>query len=390
MASTELAFEYLIGATELAHGTEIDIPTHILNVAGKVTPRKAVYRPADSRQRLDEYARSTFVRKWSETEGAGPLDTLNMPWLLESLVRSGITRVLQGTAIMWHAGHAYGAGTFTVPTVDNNFYYSSSGGTAGAGEPVWPVVVGGTVVDNDITWTCVGAPAYLWTYTPDMDADDLASQTLFWGDPAITVWRSVYHMLDTLTIAGDVGGTGGVTMAFKGGAYFPTEHDPDSVPTARAAPLLVPYEMQLWIDSGVDAIGTTAITGRVVGAEFTIASGVTRKWCATGPAGAVNFQSTGRKKRHAELKLTMELPGTTQYDQWVAHTTLKARLRFSGPVIAETLRHYVQLDIYGPFEALEWGELEGSNRTIQLSILSEMQSTTYDFQVVVQNNRNAL
>lgn len=59
----------------------------------------------------------------------------------------------------WVANAAHVMGDFVVPTVTPTaFQYEATaiagGGLSGASEPTWPVVVGNTVVDNQVTWTC--------------------------------------------------------------------------------------------------------------------------------------------------------------------------------------------------------------------------------------------
>lgn len=56
----------------------------------------------------------------------------------------------------WAASTAYAASSQVLPVTENGLVYQSSGGTSDANEPTWPVEIGGTVVDNDITWTCLG------------------------------------------------------------------------------------------------------------------------------------------------------------------------------------------------------------------------------------------
>lgn len=331
MASFETAFEYLLAAHEAVRGTKIDPPTIYLNMAGKITPKQSVYRPVESRGVLADWHRSKVVRQWSEIDAAGPADVYSLPFLLEQLVKA--------------------PGVIATP----------GGGT------------------NSRTHT----------YAPTMNADNLLSGTYYWGDPNIQAFQSDYMMLDSLVIAADGSGTDGVTQAIKGMGHFPAKDAPDSVPAMRNAPLLAPSDLQLWIDTS-SAIGSTEIIGRIVSAEVTIPSGVTRKWIVSGPTGGQNFGLCGRKRRHAEMKLVFELPDMTQYDLWAAHTSLKVRLRYNGPIIESTLRHYIQVDLYAPFDPMDWGELEGSNRTIALNLLSEYDTNAaaagYDFCVVVQND----
>ena len=63
----------------------------------------------------------------------------------------------------WHQGdlyvvsQAYSEDDYVVPTTGNGFVYQAGGdGTSHSAEPTWPKTVGGTVVDNDITWTNAG------------------------------------------------------------------------------------------------------------------------------------------------------------------------------------------------------------------------------------------
>ena len=298
-------------------------------MAGTINPRVEKFRPDESRGTLAEYYRSATVRKWAEWEGEGPLDTYTLPFLLEGLLKGG--------------------GVITTP----------GGGTT----------------------------TRLHTYAPTMTSDDLLASTLYWGDPSTQIFQASYSMVDEITISADASSTDGITMSAKGQSRFPAQAAPDSVPAMLDAPLLAPADMQVWIDS-TNPIATTEIADRVVSTELTIPSGVVYKWLATGPTGTRDFVHHGRKKRHAELKLVLELADMDEYDLWAAATSLKVRLQFNGPIIEGVLRHFVQFDIYGPFDGPDWGDLEGSNRTIALNILSEYNTAAgYDFCMAVQNDR---
>jgi hypothetical protein len=241
----------------------------------------------------------------------------------------------------------------------------------------------------DVTVPEGATNARLWTFAPDVDKDSLDSFTCFAGDSNVQWFRGVYGFLDELTISADATSTDGASMAITGHTQFPSKAAPNSVPAQLAGPLMHPSGMQLWIDTAT--IGSTAVTGRVLGAEITLPSGVTYKWNAVGPTATLDYQAIGRGRRHAELKLTFELPDTTQYDQWAAATSLMTRLRINGPEIEDGFYHYVQMDIYGPFDSLAWGEHEGTNRTLEVTILSEYNAAAgYDYCMYVQTDRDTL
>lgn len=246
-------------------------------------------------------------------------------------------------------------------------------------------------------WQAATIRNLLWDFAPNMTADDLNSMSIYWGDPNVQAFVSTFCMLNDMTMSADTSGTDGVTLSVSGQGRMAAKTAPGAVPSMLNAPLLMPSAMQLWIDSGANAIGTTAITSRVVSAECTIPSGITYKWLAAGVAGSLDFQAIGRGKRHAELKLVLELPDLTQYDQWAAETSLKVKVRFNGAAInsvggGPTINYYyVDFDIYGPFSDLAWGENEGTNRTLELTIMSEYDTTaTHDWAVHVQSNMATL
>jgi len=448
----EIPFERLLAGLEAVRGTFLANPTRYLNMAGTVAPRKERYRPDESRGTLAEYYRSVDVRRWCEFEGEGGLDVYTLPLLLNSLVAGGIdgSGAVDATLTVDPAG-ANNSILYTAVTggsvgnqisieyvdpsannspldvdVDDNaiivYLATGAGGaitTIGdditaailahplASTMVTAVDAGGddgsevvTAMARDFLTGGTGADittpggavlSRLWTFAPTMDADDLDSMTIYWGDPNVQEFRSAYCMIDEMTISADASGTDGVTISISGQGNFPSKNAPGAVPAMLEGPMLLPSDMQLWIDSGAGAIGTTPITGRVISAEVTIPSGVTRKWLAAGPASTLDFQAIGRTKRHAEMKVAFELPDTTEYDLWTAQTHLKTRLRINGALIEAGFYHYVEFDIYGPFDAMDWGEHEGSNRTLELTIMSEYDDTaTVDWAVKVQSDRDAL
>lgn len=454
----ELAFEYLLAGLEAAGalGTPIDPPTRYLNMAGTVTPQRGIYRPPESRGALAEYYRSKPVRQWSAFEAEGGLDVYVLPILLNAIVKGGVdgtgataaelttdltgvnndlvytavtggsvgnaitveyvdpeaaSQALEidvvGTAIrVWLATDVSEAITTTAddiaaaiaahPVASTLVTVADAAADDGSGvvtEMAATNLSGG--VGTDITTPANGVLTRLWTFEPTMTSDDLRALTLYWGDPNVQAFQTAYNQIDSLTFASDASGEDGVTMAIAGMGQFPAKTAPASVPAMLDAPLMAPGDMQVWIDSGSSAIGTTEIQGRVVSAEVTIPSGVVRKWLAAGPGGDLSFTKHGRGRRHIEARLVLELTDLTQYDLIMAHTSLKTRIRFNGPEIetegGQTFYHYCEVDVYGPADAMEWGENQGTNRTIQMTILSEYDATAgHDFCVRVQSDRETL
>jgi hypothetical protein len=230
-----------------------------------------------------------------------------------------------------------------------------------------------------------GTLSRLWSFPPTMTSDDLKSATLYYGDPNVQIWQAAYCMADELVISADASSTDGATMTLSGIGKFPTEVAEPTLPAQIIGEIMAPGLMQLWLDTS-SAIGSTEITGRVVSTEWTIPTAVVPKYLAKGPTSDKSFTRTGRGKRAAKAKIVFELLDMVQYDLWAAGTTIKARIRINGPEIESGFYHYAQLDIYGPFDALAWGELEGTNRTIELEIESQYDTTAgHDFQVLVQN-----
>lgn len=332
MALAEIAFESITGALEATRGTAIAAPTFFLNMPGTLTPTNELYYPPDNLGTLAEYSRSAVMQQGAELEAEGLLDPTTMHILAAMAVK--------GSAVITTPG-------------------------------------GGTL-------------SRLWTYTPTMTADDLKSATVWWGDPGLTkVFKGAYGMLDELSIASGDAGKDGSTQAIKGWTKFPTTPAAPTYPTRANGPLIVASNLQVWIDA--TTIGTTAVTGRVISAEHTIPTGLVRKWVAQGTGAALDFDHVGRQKRHIETKLVLELADTTQYDLWAAATTLKVRVRHNGPLIEGSLFYYVEVDTYGKMSSLSWGDLEGTNRTLELTILSEYDSGLgADFSLKVQNTATVL
>jgi hypothetical protein len=327
MAGAELAFEVLSGALESVHGTPIAAPTHIFNLLGMITPQNTISRRTQSDGTLSEFRRSAVTRNLATWEGTGDLDVNTLPFLLEMAIK--------------------GAGVITTPG-------------------------GGTTSRNH-------------TYTPTMTSDDLKSATIYWGDPNTQILQSAYSMIDTITISSDTSNTESSTVSVKGTCQFPSKVSAPTQPAMTTPGLIVGQKLSMSIDTTL-AISTTAVTGRVISAEHTISSGVTYKYLAGGPTSNLTYTRHGRKKRHMETKITMELTDFGQYDIFAAGTVAKVRTVHNGPVIEGSIYNSVTVDCYGPLSDLTWTDLEGSNRAVSFTIQSEYDTTlAADFRVIVTN-----
>ena len=328
----EIRFERILVSLETTRGAAEPAPTHQLNLAGKMTPKDTKYRPEDTQGTLIRNYRHVVTHRGMDWQAEGAADVNLIPVIANMAVKP-----------------------VTTPT-------TPSGATL----------------------------ARLWEFVRSVNSDDIKSATMWWGDPTIQIFQSTYTMINEVVIKNDASSDSGATVMVKGAGQFPTQVATPTIPASISWRMLPGQMMQMWIDTS-SAIGTTAVTGRLISVEHTIPTGVTYKHFAEGPTSKLDFSSTGRDWSAAKTKIVLEVPDMTQYDQWAAASTLKCRIRHNGPLIEAGFYYYVEFDIYGPFDALDWGENVGSNRTIQLTIESEYDPTlAADYRLAIQNARTSL
>jgi hypothetical protein len=343
MPSAELPFEVFALALEATRKTPVTPPTHYLPFSGTVKPWRTKYRPGESRGTLAEGYRSKTIHTGCDWSGNGGADPNYAPLIFNTVVKP-----------------------VTTPTTPTS-----------------------------------GILTRLWTFAPTMNADDLKSATLYGGDPNVQIFQAAGCMANTLKIDADASGNDGVTWGIDGNGMFPIRVTAPTFPAQNVGDLLMPGLMQLWIDPQPTAIGTTEITGRFISTSWNIPTGVVYKNYANGPTGGLDYTKTGRMPRHAELTITVELNDLSigvgkEYRQWEVDTLVALRVRLNGSVIETvagplTYYYYIQMDIYGPLDAFDWGDIGGSNRTMSFTIQSEYNSTAgADFLLYAQNQKTTL
>src|SRR5688572_17862287 len=314
----EIAFESIAFVPEATRFTAVTPPTKRLNVAGMISPAEEEYTPDDRMGTYEEAHRTAIMRRWGEWSGEGDADPYLAPAIMEMVVKGGVTP--------------------TTPT------------------------------DGVLT--------RLGTYVPTATADNLDTATMYYTiDPAIRTFKGPGGTIDTLEITSDASGTEATKWSMSGRTQRLEDIATPSLPAAALGPLLIPGNIQVWIDTGT--IGTTLITNRIISATHSIPVNWAYKFPAGQALGTIpTYTRLGRSKRRIETRIVFEVPDMTQWDQYEAETALKVRVRHNGPLIESVgggptlYYHYIEVDTYGPFRWGSWGEYEGTNRTMELIVRS--------------------
>lgn len=319
-----------MGALEVTRGVAIAAPTHKLNITdGMLLPRKTMHNVATITGTRAEFTTSTKTYEDTALNPSGTLDLRQAPF--------------------W-ANLYTGAGTIATPG-------------------------GGTL-------------ARTHTHVPGMSTDPALSGTFWSGDPNVQVWVADYHMLDDYTITFDASSDEAASFSANTvGRPWSEVADP-TIPTQTEMVPAYGIDADLWVDTA-SAIGTTAITGRLVSGEWRIVRARSRKRHARGAGAARTFDTTGIGRDHAELDLTFELYDLAQTDLFVDETDAKVRLRLNGSLIEGSLYNYYQADIYGKFQNLSFDTFMDTNRTVTFTIMStynaHARTAGHDWRVVIQN-----
>lgn len=382
----ELAFESMSVALESTRGTLVTPPTHILNMKGMITPMEDVFDPDDQLGVLAGQTREEIVGKHGEWEAEGSADVTKLPVLFNMALAPVTTGVVPGRPVLSIAvtagGSGYsgtitaaitgGGGVGATATVTRTGDAASAVTVVNGGQyytTAPTVTLSGDGTGATATATLVTAPstAKIWEFVRVMTAQTLKTGTFYWGDPNQKMYQGAYGFVDNMSFDADASGTDDVKMSVSGATQYPDDIASPTLPALSLGPLLMPRRMQLWMDSSL-AIGATAITGRLVSANMDIPTGVTPKNLATGPTGGLGYDHLGMAKVTPEMHLVFEMVDQTQYLLFKAGTDMKIRIRFNGAVIEGVFYNYLEFDIYGKLRDLSWGEMEGTNRTVEFTV----------------------
>lgn len=405
----EIPFEALLIGLESTPGTGVE-PTHYASMVGTLKPVVERYRPDEARGTLVEAYRSKIVRQHSEWSGEGPLDVYLLPVLLNMCVTGNMT----GQPTTPGGGTNARLWTFT-PAINTNDLKTAS---LFWGDRNTQMFEGnfGTIDELTITADASGTDGSTMSVsgrTQFQDYDTHSVTGITKADPAVVTTSAAHGLVagDKVRIL-DAGGMTEVndqvyTVASPSGTTFSLagvdstsfttytsggviEKVAPTFPSILTAPLISGAAMEMWLDTD-DAIGTTQISGRLISAEHVIPVNYGYKFLAVGPAGSKTYSRVGRNKRAITTRITLELTDLEQYQLFVDGTVCKLRVRHNGDLIEGSLYHYVEVDTYGPLNFTDWGELEGTNRTISLEVMSQYDATLgADFSVKVQNDRTSL
>lgn len=406
----EIPFEALLIGLESTSGTSVE-PTHYASMVGTLKPVATRYRPDEARGTLVEAYRSKIVREHSEWSGEGPLDVYLLPVLLNMIATGNMTS--QPTT----PGGATNSRQWTFkPAIASNDLKTA---TIYWGDRNVQMFEGrfGTIDELTISADAAGTDGSTMSASGRTQMQDFDTYTITGITKASTavVTTSAAHGLVAGAKVRIVGVAGMTevndkvyTVADPSGSTFSlaginstayTTYDSGGevqkvapvFPSILSAPLISGAGMQMWLDTGGDSIGTTEITGRLISAEHTIPANYAYKHLAVGPTGAKTYQRVGRGKRSITTKVTLELLDLEQYNLFIQDANCKLRIRHNGDLIETGFYHFVEVDTYGPLHFTDWGELEGTNRTITLEVQSQYDATLgADWRVLVQNDRTAL
>ncbi|ABX03310.1 hypothetical protein Haur_0662 [Herpetosiphon aurantiacus DSM 785] len=333
----QIAFEYFAMAREATAGTPASAPTHYVTAKGQVDPEIAHDEPEESRGTLAKIYRSAVVNRQSKWKASGGLDLDLIPFLLQ----------------MMHNG------ALTTPT-------TPAGATLGR----------------------------LWEATRVMTSANTKFATLWFGDPNVQTFRAAFGGLNNLKLTSNVVGNAATKLDLDGFAQFMEAVTTPALPAQTAGDLVIPSDLECWIDQGSDAIGTTPATFRVIQVEHTFQPGLEPDKSASGPSGNRTWNRVNVGVSSPQTILTLYFDDLTDYDRWRNGVRCKVRVRHNGSFI-ETVAgnpsyRYLEVDGYGVLKAMTWGAQKNA-RTIKLTLDHAYEPTIgSDLRIACQNTKTTV
>lgn len=405
----EIPFEALLLGLESTPGTGVE-PTHYASMTGTINPMIERYRPDEARGTLVEAYRSKIVRQWSEWSGEGPLDVYILPVLLNMAATGTMTS--QPTT----PGGATNARLWTfTPVITSNDLKTGTLFWGDRNVQMWEAnyaTVDELTISADASGTD-GSTISVSGHAQFQEFETFTVTGISKANPGVVTLSASHGLLagEKIRLV-DVGGMTEVndrifTVASPSAANLSlsgvnttsyTTYTSGGVaqkvapafPAILSAPLVTGAGMQMWLDT-TEVIGTTEITGRLISAEHVLPTAYGYKYLAVGPTGTKTYSRVGRGKRAMTTRVTLELTDLEQYNLFADGTIVKLRVRHNGDLIESGFFHFVQVDVYGPLTFTDWGELEGTNRTLTLEVVSQYDATLgADWSIAVQNDRATL
>lgn len=227
----------------------------------------------------------------------------------------------------------------------------------------------------------------LWTFKPS--TADLDSATIEWRDGPRD-WEGAGYRVNTLTMAGSVGGEITVTADLFGVnlvAAAITGALSDRVPD-----FIEGWQSKLYVDAFGGAAGTTVVAGTLMNWTVTINNNLDRSYTADNTLAA-NEVHSGEIDVTAQMTFKASAAAAlTAFNDLEAGTEKLVRLEHQDETgfIETTFRRFVTVDLPGQWTAIDLSQSEGPIRTYQLDYQAYYDPTNaYDVQIRAQNNRTS-
>jgi hypothetical protein len=214
--------------------------------------------------------------------------------------------------------------------------------------------------DEDLT-----DEAFTWGFTPEAEATNVASWTLEHNDAGNT-YQSDQFMLNTwgIRINPDQDGA----WMFDGQALartWITDTYTAALAQRETEVIRAPGTL-VWLDDAT--IGSTAATGKVIDFALQVNGNLALEaYMEDDQAWAANKITFG--ERTFDATMTMDFANDTEFAKFRSDnaTERKVRIRRTGSTIHDTVKKQAQIDLYGYYNAISFGERNGK-KTAQFGI----------------------